>query len=136
MLRNRSWYPAFCRAGLLAAGNERRGGVFNRPVFLHGRQVFTLDARQRAGAERRKKVKIFYVCDKRACEKCTPVCRYTTDIRHAANFRVMADGSMWENHDDAPEGMIFCDDLQTGRRTVIYPEASPSSECTQEGEKS
>ena len=57
MLRNRSWYPAFCRAGLFTAGNERRGGVFNRPVFLHGRQVFTLDARQRAGTERRKTVK-------------------------------------------------------------------------------
>lgn len=57
MLRNRSWYPAFCRAGLFAAGNERRGGVFNRPGFLHGRQVFTLDARQRAGTERRKTVK-------------------------------------------------------------------------------
>lgn len=41
----------------MAAGNERRGGVFNRPVFLHGRQVFTLDARQRAGTERRKTVK-------------------------------------------------------------------------------
>lgn len=57
MLRNRSWYPAFCRAGLFAAGNERRGGVFNCPGFLHGRQVFTLDARQRAGTERRKTVK-------------------------------------------------------------------------------
>ena len=33
----------------------------------------------------------FYLCDRRACEVCTPDCTHTSDIRHANNFRIVAD---------------------------------------------
>lgn len=32
--------------------------------------------------------KVFYVCDRRACEKCDPDCKYTSDITHAVNFEL------------------------------------------------
>lgn len=34
---------------------------------------------------------IYYLCDRRACEKCNPDCTHTSDIRHAKNFRVVGD---------------------------------------------
>lgn len=39
-------------------------------------------------------MKIFYLCDRRACESCNahtdgrPECKHTTDVRHAKNFRM------------------------------------------------
>lgn len=35
--------------------------------------------------------KVFYVCDRRACERCDPECIYTSDIRHAENFELKND---------------------------------------------
>lgn len=35
--------------------------------------------------------KIFYVCDRLACERCDPECIYTSDIRHAENFELNND---------------------------------------------
>lgn len=32
--------------------------------------------------------KVFYVCDRRACGKCDPDCKYTSDITHAVNFEL------------------------------------------------
>ena len=61
--------------------------------------------------------KVFYLCDRRACERCSPNCKHTTDIRHAANFRVKTDGSIWED-DGVPVPELFADDIGTGR-TVI-----------------
>lgn len=40
-------------------------------------------------------MKIFYLCDRRACEHCSPECKHTTDVRHAANFE-MNRRSIWE----------------------------------------
>lgn len=37
-------------------------------------------------AEREKHPKVFYLCDKRACDECHGECEYTEDIRHARNF--------------------------------------------------
>ena len=33
-------------------------------------------------------MKIFYLCDRRACEKCNPECKLTDDARHAKNFQM------------------------------------------------
>ena len=43
---------------------------------------------------------VLYECDRRACQKCSPECHYTTDIRHAANFRMTAAGVMVEGGED------------------------------------
>ena len=29
-----------------------------------------------------------YICDRRACDRCNPDCKHTTDIRHAYHFEV------------------------------------------------
>ena len=42
-------------------------------------------------------------CDRRACNKCNPVCSHTPDIRHAKNFRIThtdADGSIYFMEDE------------------------------------
>lgn len=36
-----------------------------------------------------------YICDRRKCVNCYPVCKHTDDIRHAANFEIIG-GDMWE----------------------------------------
>lgn len=37
--------------------------------------------------------KIFYICDQLKCENCSAsMCRYTSDISHAANFVQVDDG--------------------------------------------
>ncbi|MBQ7447792.1 MAG: hypothetical protein IJV59_07550 [Eubacterium sp.] len=33
-----------------------------------------------------RKQKVIYFCDGKKCEQCSPECRYTTDLQHAANF--------------------------------------------------
>lgn len=30
--------------------------------------------------------KIFYICDRKACEGCDGICQHTSDITHAKNF--------------------------------------------------
>lgn len=62
--------------------------------------------------------KVFYLCDRRACERCHPECSHTADIRHAANFSVLADGSIWED-DNTPMAELFADDIGAGRRTIL-----------------
>ena len=39
---------------------------------------------------------MLFVCDRRACETCTPECSYTFDARHAKHFEVDPDGCMIE----------------------------------------
>lgn len=39
---------------------------------------------------------VFFICDRRACEKCNPDCNFTTDIQHAKNFEVTQDGDYME----------------------------------------
>lgn len=39
---------------------------------------------------------IFYICDRRACDKCNEECTHTKDIRHAKSFEVSALGGFWE----------------------------------------
>ena len=29
---------------------------------------------------------VFYICDRTACESCSPDCNHTSDITHAVNF--------------------------------------------------
>ena len=41
--------------------------------------------------------KMFFLCDRRACERCaTNHCSHTEDIRHAANFQMDVCGNFWE----------------------------------------
>lgn len=35
---------------------------------------------------RRSRPPVLYLCDRKACETCSPECFHTTDIRHARNF--------------------------------------------------
>lgn len=51
---------------------------------------FILSAYNRVKSERPK---VLYECDGRACEKCNNIgsetdCNFTTDVRHAKNFRL------------------------------------------------
>ena len=44
---------------------------------------------------------ILYICDRKACDNCSDMCKHTTDIRHAVNFeQYHADGveagDFWE----------------------------------------
>lgn len=55
--------------------------------------------------------KVFYLCDRRACARCSPECKHTTDIRHAANFCVRTDGSVWENPQGGSDKSVMCVDL-------------------------
>lgn len=46
-----------------------------------------------------KNAGVMYLCDLRACKKCSyPICSHTTDIRHAKNF-VSTNDSFWEMED-------------------------------------
>ena len=35
---------------------------------------------------------VLYLCDRRACERCSPECHLTLDIKHAKNFELGEDG--------------------------------------------
>lgn len=35
--------------------------------------------------------RVIYLCDRRACAKCSPECKHTNDIRHAKNFEMTGD---------------------------------------------
>lgn len=35
---------------------------------------------------KRSKTPVLYLCDRRACDKCSPECFHTSDIRHAKHF--------------------------------------------------
>lgn len=46
-----------------------------------------------------KNAGVMYLCDCRACKKCSyPICSHTTDICHAKNF-VSTNDSFWEMED-------------------------------------
>ena len=51
---------------------------------------------------------ILYLCDKRACEKCSyPICKHTTDITHAKHFVLgMGGGEFYVEVEDINEGQI------------------------------
>lgn len=38
---------------------------------------------------------MLYLCDRRACEKCSPECHHTLDIKHARNFQIGMDGKSY-----------------------------------------
>ena len=46
------------------------------------------------------KPKVLYLCDRTACKVCNSkaggACRYTDDIRHAANFENLYGKTFWE----------------------------------------
>lgn len=71
-------------------------------------------------AKAEEKEKVFYLCDRRACEKCSPECRHTTDIRHAANFCVRTNGSMWETLHGSREEFVIGVDLAEGKDFTVY----------------
>lgn len=39
---------------------------------------------------------VFYICDRRACDKCNQDCAHTKDVRHAKHLEVSALGGFWE----------------------------------------
>ena len=43
-----------------------------------------------------EKMETLYLCDRKACEHCSPECRHTTDIYHAVNFEKCDGGGYWE----------------------------------------
>jgi len=32
-------------------------------------------------------MKIYYICNRKRCDKCSIECRHTSDIRHSVNYR-------------------------------------------------
>ncbi|OUQ18613.1 hypothetical protein B5E80_17955 [Flavonifractor sp. An135] len=64
---------------------------------------FLISAVENARAELdkiRASPEVLYECDRRACQKCNPQCRFTKDIRHAANFQMTGAGVMIEGGED------------------------------------
>lgn len=47
-------------------------------------------------SEMKKRLDIVFTCDRRACDKCSPECHLTADIRHAKNFQVCPNGTFEE----------------------------------------
>lgn len=39
---------------------------------------------------------IYYICDRKKCPKCSPNCKHTSDISHAANFKHVLNGDYIE----------------------------------------
>lgn len=72
-------------------------------------------------------VKIFYICDRKKCEHCHSECRYTSDIRHAANFKdqhqlvngelVETEMTFWEKDSNISLNSGY--QFQPGFRTVL-----------------
>ena len=57
-----------------------------------GSLTFGIDVKKCSECEYRCGADILYLCDQRACPNCSyPECEYTTDIRHAINFRRVCD---------------------------------------------
>lgn len=48
-----------------------------------------------------RELTVFYVCDRRACNRCAPECRHTMDVRHAKNFEVSYCGGVIEEREHA-----------------------------------
>lgn len=44
------------------------------------------------------KQNILYICDRRACDKCSPECHHTSDPTHAVNFTRIPNGDLVEKH--------------------------------------
>ena len=40
--------------------------------------------------------KVFYICDKKACNTCHKECKYTSEITHAVNFGIGGHGDFFE----------------------------------------
>lgn len=56
------------------------------PLLLDG--IRRRDETIRSLESKRGKSRVLYLCDRRACDHCSPECEHTPDIRHAANFTV------------------------------------------------
>ena len=64
--------------------------------------------------------RVFYICDRRACEKCMPPCTHTSDVRHAVNFSLAAVGDLWEREEG--EDILTGKSFSSGRREAIPPD--------------
>lgn len=49
--------------------------------------------------EEKKPAGMFFICGRRACERCSPECNLTTDITHAENWSRYADGDWVEKEE-------------------------------------
>ena len=67
------------------------------PLLLDG--ILRRDETIRALEGKTRNPRVFYLCDRRACDSCNPDCAHTSDVRHAVNFEV----SSVKN----PDGPIF-----------------------------
>lgn len=71
-----------------------------------------------AGVSRAKEQRILFLCDRKACEKCSyPMCRHTQELEHARNFAPTGftkktDGVYVEQEDTALEMKIDQDKLE------------------------
>ena len=68
----------------------------DRKVALSG----AMKTKMKMTGEKRPR-KVFYICDRKRCDNCSPECRHTQDIGHALyteheKFDLMVDGSIWE----------------------------------------
>ena len=43
----------------------------------------------------KRKLKIFYLCDRKVCKNCHEHCLHTTNIKHALNFKKI-NNTFWE----------------------------------------
>lgn len=57
---------------------------------------FNFLKKKKLANRKRKNIKVFYICDKRACDgECSPKCTHTSNITHAKNFKCVG-GNCYE----------------------------------------
>lgn len=59
---------------------------------------------------------MFYLCDRRACDRCESECKHTKDIHHAVNFEKCEGGEFWEK--DPRPVLIFKTDVLLSKETT------------------
>lgn len=51
-------------------------------------------------AKKKSSKRIFYLCDRRACDSCDPWCHHTSNIRHAKTYVKNKNGDYFEKEGD------------------------------------
>lgn len=78
--------------------------------------------------------KVFYLCDRRKCVRCSyPMCTYTGDIAHAVNFVRGLGGSFFEEPAMELAKVVRCKDCKR-RHSSEFCECRPDDAFCSDGE--
>jgi predicted house-cleaning noncanonical NTP pyrophosphatase (MazG superfamily) len=85
-------YPVF---DLIRKEKANERGAFENRIFLE--TVYDASGGDEK-KQNKKPTEILYICDRKKCKDCCyPICKHTTDISHAVNFKTCKDGAyVWK----------------------------------------